>query len=900
MRQVDEQIKNSNKLICKHIDNFKIWERGFLSQNILKNLRDLVEAVSVKAYGSNEYSYDIFKKKAKNYISARGHLKFLKKFHLYLQKTVSHYLTDEENSERLILKYYEYLLEIKNFLKHEYNFDVLENIEKFPINTDPLLQEYYEKIAFKINQQTIVRRKIHYKDRYYIRKIKPFFVNQKIYYEVTFTIANDNVSKFDRVIAFTQLNILPNYAVKLTVANDDIEIFGKKMPIQIIESWEVSIRQCELNNFADIFGKHSNISTGSIEARELMLLLKKTGLNLVEVVEFSDNYYQRFKDAVLKKAQNSYIFDILDEARKLIKNNNSGRNIIRYLLYNLNNKIIKLQFSKESCILLSNLNLDRKCIPFDKMPFISSLKGHNPKIYDLFDCIDAENREHELFARLIKNNTEQKGMLYTPVGDLDKFENIDRLINLFNNKLFPWHRPDRDLENYKNHIYINKYESDTLDIINRLKDLSKTGIKNYSNSVDAWLESTSYNIDCDNKKEILKIMFKDSKVVLIHGAAGTWKTRLIEHISNFFSENNKIFLANTNPAINNLQNRIITKNSTFKTISNFLSSNNDNTDCQILIIDECSTVSNSDMLDILRRASFKLLVLVGDVFQIESILFGNWFYIAQSLLPETSNFELNTPFRTKNKDLLMLWNKVRNIEDDILEHIINNKYSTELNESIFNYSEDDEIILCLNYDGLYGINNINRFLQGNNSNKEIDWGIHTYKIGDPILFNESNRFKPLIHNNLKGKIINFEASEEKIQFDIEIDKSINELDVSRYDDLEFLGESYSGKSIIRFSVNKLPNTDDDNESSRAVIPFQVAYAVSIHKAQGLEYNSVKVVITDEIEEMVTHNIFYTAITRAKEKLKIYRTPETEKKILNNLSQRFNKRDIHLLENKFNI
>jgi len=42
------------------------------------------------------------------------------------------------------------------------------------------------------------------------------------------------------------------------------------------------------------------------------------------------------------------------------------------------------------------------------------------------------------------------------------------------------------------------------------------------------------------------------------------------------------------------------------------------------------------------------------------------------------------------------------------------------------------------------------------------------------------------------------------------------------------------------------------------------HAVSIHKAQGLEYDSVKIVITDEVEELVTHNIFYTAITRARE------------------------------------
>jgi helicase, putative len=42
-----------------------------------------------------------------------------------------------------------------------------------------------------------------------------------------------------------------------------------------------------------------------------------------------------------------------------------------------------------------------------------------------------------------------------------------------------------------------------------------------------------------------------------------------------------------------------------------------------------------------------------------------------------------------------------------------------LDDSIFNFleEEEDQVILALNYDGLYGINNINRFLQGNNPQK---------------------------------------------------------------------------------------------------------------------------------------------------------------------------------------
>lgn len=106
---------------------------------------------------------------------------------------------------------------------------------------------------------------------------------------------------------------------------------------------------------------------------------------------------------------------------------------------------------------------------------------------------------------------------------------------------------------------------------------------------------------------------------------------------------------------------------------------------------------------------------------------------------------------------------------------------------------------------------------------------------------------------------------------------------AREHEFELIGESEAGKSIITFSVNKYRSTDeDDTDNDSTVVPFQVAYAVSIHKAQGLEYDSVKIVIINEIEERITHSIFYTAITRTKNKLKIYWSPETEQSVLGRL------------------
>lgn len=134
---------------------------------------------------------------------------------------------------------------------------------------------------------------------------------------------------------------------------------------------------------------------------------------------------------------------------------------------------------------------------------------------------------------------------------------------------------------------------------------------------------------------------------------------------------------------------------------------------------------------------------------------------------------------------------------------------------------------------------------------------------------------------------------------MELDYKIETINEA-YPDLKLMGVSERGNSIVGFHVEKYKSADEEYDDSRTVVPFQIAYAVSIHKVQGLEYKSVKIVITNEVEERITHNIFYTAITRAKEKLKIYWSPETEQHILKKLTIRDGKRDIHLLKNLCNL
>lgn len=896
MEKINKVIFDIDKNISKNISIFDDSERGLLSQNILRQLRNLVEHIFLLIYNDKkqeklEPKYENFRI-AEKFVKSVGTFKFLNNFHNLLQISVSHYTLDENASERLMLKYYEYLLKIRLFLLKEYDLEVFMNINEFPINLDKTTQEYYEKIAEKINMLSVGKT---HKDRYYIQKVKPFFINNEVYYEVTFTKSHDKVTKFDRIIAFTKLDIIQNYAVELFIGKVYIVLLDKQMPINIIQNWEVSIRPCELKNFSKIFGMDINIQSSHKEYKELMFFLKKTGFSLNEYVTQEQEYYNFVKNKVTDGSKIQF-FGVLDKCRELLLSNVEGSNIIRYLLYIMNNKIIRTQTSNDnkSNFKLSYLHLNWGCIPFDQMPFTTSLINHNPRIYDLFECISYENREHEFLGRLIQNNTETRGELFTPLNEVEKFDSLNTLIKKYNSLIYRPTQSNRLIESYKdNFLYIKGYKENTIDIIKKLEELSKGGIDNYANFVKNWIENTELNIDCEDKKKFLIKMFEGSKVAMIYGAAGTGKSTMINYISHIFKDYKKIYLAQTNPAIDNLDRKVDAPNCEFMTITKFLSKKNTNTECTILFIDESSTVNNKDMLDILNRASFTLIVLVGDIFQIESIRFGNWFEISKDFLPKNTIFELTHPWRSKNKNLLDLWDKVRNIKDDVSEHIQRNGYSVNLDESIFENHKDDEIILCLNYDGLYGINNINRFLQVNNPNKSIEWGSLIYKINDPILFNETERFGKAIYNNLKGKIVGIKVLDKQIEFEIEIDKVINSLSTRFYDFQ--LVSSNSKKSVISFIVNEFPTTDEDNESSEAIVPFQVAYAVSIHKAQGLEYDSVKIVITDEVDEQITHNIFYTAITRAKEEVKIYWSPEIENKILKNMNRRNNQKDIGLLK-----
>lgn len=891
MTSVSEQIQGTAEAISRNIEALAD-QRALLSQNVLAQLRNLVEGVVVRLHTGNpnaEFSYPAVGP-GLAFVRGKARLNFLGKFHKLIQKSASHYTLDGDASERLMLKYYEYLYRIRSLLQDNCGVSVLANLEAFPVDLDPSLREYHEKIATRIEAVRSARQNMGSPERYYIHKTRPFFRDGRVYYEVTFYRAINKVNKFDRIIAFTDIDMTDKYAAMLTLHRDTIEVLGQTMPITVIRAWEVSIRPCEFDNFARLLGISIKTRANSVEYRYLMRNLTIGAGSLLDLIDLSDEKYAMVRAEGTAGATNMQIFPVLDEARRILRSAAPGQNVLRYLMLRMHNQTIKSQYDRNGCDRLSEMRLKYGCIPFDDMPFCTSLPGHNPRYWDLVESLDPAGRNHELLARRVKNNVERHGILYTPVVDLEEFGDLNGLISAYNNNLYYKHRARRQLILDKGHVFIREYEDDSVAIVEKLQEFASSGIAGYPQAVERWLDETPQDIDDPEKEEALKQLFSQSRIALIYGAAGTGKSTMVNHIAHYFNDKEKLFLAHTNPAIDNLKRRVTAQNSNFRTISSQIRSTT-NPEYDLLIIDECSTVSNEDLLKVLNKTSFKLIVLVGDVYQIESIQFGNWFGIIRSFIPSQSVFELTKPFRNKNDSLLEFWNKVRDIDEDIAEVMARNRYSTVLDKTLFETNGQDEITLCLNYDGLYGINNINRFLQSSNPGEAISWRASTYKIGDPVLFNETERFRPVIYNNLKGRIVDIRHDRGWIQFDVELDRPVSEFDVVG-DELEWIRGS-----TVRFRVYDYDTSDEDDDSLNITVPFQVAYAVSIHKAQGLEYDSVKIVITDANEDDITHSIFYTAITRARERLRIFWTAETQQSVLQRLGRSANPKDIALLASR---
>ena len=906
MKKCDELLMTHSKAIEEIVDLVSNDNRAFVSQLMLSNLRHFVEHVMLKIY-CEDNNLDLNDdwvniQSAVSYVYTHNQYRLFGNFHKkHLQKSVSHKIQNAQYSETLVLMYLEPLIKIKLFLKKEYQIDAISNLSKYPLNLDNTFYDYYQKIQMVVFDTNALSQ--CESDYYYIYKKKPIWINGKLFYELTLGPTNDYSDKFDRFLVFTSIDVFDNYAIEAYISNGHIDFFDSKITIKVLIDYKVSVRTYELNNIAKIVNLSKKVTKKQKEFSLMMEYIKNNRVSLDVIAQYEEKEFSGFSYMVKSYAgEETPILNIITKAREIITSNKSGSNVLKYLLCHIKNTTIIPQISTNINPNISFLSLNNGTLVFDETPYAGNLiRSKEPTSY-VYDCIDSDKSECQLLAKKIKDISDSTGQLYVKAKSITDSEDLPALIEEFNG-LIPSFQQSRAINHFSDNIFINENEINTIRILKCLLRYSHNGIQGYSNQAQQWINKNVSQIKGDEKKLVLKNMFNQTRVFALYGAAGTGKSTTISFMFNILGNVSKLCLAATHPAVENMRRKINDPTVSYYTIRKFITDESIRKDWDVVVIDECSIVSNDAMIRLLDCLSFRALLLSGDIYQLPSIDFGNWFHVIKSILPSYAWSELKEQFRTDSDVLRTLWKKVRGFEEGVYEYLSHNSMTkNKIDNSIFETFDKDEIILCYNYDGLYGINSINRYLQEKNPNEPVFWKQYIFKVGDPVIFSNNKRFDGVIYNNLKGRIENVVKEEDRITFDVAIDASLSELSI-RTNQIEYVRslDDGSGWTVIRFSVYNTKNDDEDIEPDAIhVIPFQLSYAVSIHKSQGLEYNSVKVVIANNVDELITHNVFYTAITRAKKKLMIYWTPETASKVLTSFEPHFDTKDGFILKARMGL
>ena len=733
--------------------------RDEVSRRIVRDLNDLCYATLILNAYKNGYT-NVSEKLAWEVSQLRVDTRYLCNF-LRGLKYINRRIPKEGQAERLMLKYYNYLWEIRRFMRENYNKSILENLEKFPLDLDTVDSEYYEKVAKQIENIDLTKRNVRV-SRYYVHKITPFFVNGERYYEITLQLAGVYSTKYNRVTVYSKMTITTYYSIQIAYTETELELWGIRNNIKVLNDWKVAIDPTCLNKLSKMLMKHTKINRNYQEYVNLMEFLTETGMNLFELINMRKERFSQIYNRVFGTTNTHDFGDVLIQIRREYSKSSCkvGKNTIGYAMLHMRDEILEdlLPNKFYPKRISEKLFVSSRCYPFEKNPMIANLVGTKTSKKDKESIIELldDSKVVSLVQpyMTIDNLISETGELLFKKSEIGS----DAVIENYNTSLDDWER-DKGyfIIEKEGLVTIASYYDTTINILKRLLQLTHNVSLDRQEENERFIKNCGIKFDDIDKKIALKHLFVNSNIMLIYGAAGTGKTTLINYISRMFGNARKLYLTKTHTALQNVI-RSLDKNidnCDFEIIDSITRSNSAVIH-DIVFIDECSTIDNRTMELLLGKISNDaLIVMSGDIYQIESIDFGNWFFYAKDIVKaKGASIELSSTWRTEKEELKGLWKAVREKSTIVTEMLsMEGPFSENLGENIFHLDED-EVVLCLNYDGKFGLNNMNQYFQNANTNsKAFSWEEWSYKIGDRIIFTNTWR-STLLYNNLKGTIIN--------------------------------------------------------------------------------------------------------------------------------------------------
>ena len=650
----------------------------------------------------------------------------------------------------------------------------------------------------------------------------------------------------DKVIGFTG---------SFMEINDDVDyILYGKMVVHPKYGEQYSVESYEISIPSDTDSLIMYLSSGMFKG-----VGAKTAKKIVE----------KFGSDTLEIIKNDY------ESLTLV----SGMNMKKALM--IHNKVMDSEYNQDLIIKLNSYGFTvKEAINLSAMYGSELLDVINDNVYELLDYVSFDKLDliflsmyDEMDSRriraLIKHN------IYTMC-----FESGDTLVekqelfikmkrcfkNNFSSDTFILHLnksiEEADVIEINDYLSLFEfYDTETsiikdIDRINSIKNvLDEKKINKYINKYE-----DKYDIEFnDDQKEAIIESIKNN-FYIITGGPGTGKTTIIRAITQIledFCNIDKKDIALLAPTGRSAKRMSESVGAPSYTIHKFLKWNKESGSFgideynkaheKVVIVDEASMIDIFLFSSLLKglRVNVKLL-LIGDANQLPSIGPGD---VLNDLLcvSDIKSKSLNKIYRVKEGSYISyLANDIKNVcefesfdnnysdfrfvessDDDIKDYLIeicNNVKNKHV--SIENFQ-----VLAPMYKGINGIDNLNDLMADIFNGEETKYkiGDKYYRVGDKVI---------QLVNDVDNNVFNG---------DIGYIKRIDSIDRKLVVTIDFMGNHVIYKS---------------GEFDR----FTLAYAISIHKSQGSEYDNVVIVLAKSFKRMFYNKLIYTAVTRAKSSL----------------------------------
>ncbi len=416
-------------------------------------------------------------------------------------------------------------------------------------------------------------------------------------------------------------------------------------------------------------------------------------------------------------------------------------------------------------------------------------------------------------------------------------------------------------------------------------------------------EECKFTLDSMQKKAVTQAI--SSGVAVITGGPGTGKTTIINAIIKYFDKNGMDYAlaAPTGRAAKRMSESTGKKAQTIHRLLEFQGQPQDNDslgkkltfmrnednplDSDVVIIDEASMIDAMLFLSLLKAISYGTrLILVGDIDQLPSVGAGNVLHdiISSECFPVT---KLETIFRQAG-------------ESSIVSNAHNIKHGNHL--TISNKSSDFFFIpRATSAEILKEVNNLltenlPKYLGVDAEEIQVLTPMRKYELGVEAL---NKRLQQALnpaandkHEKEKADVI-FREGDKVMQ--IKNNYKI-EWRILPSEENDYVMEE--GVGVFNGDMGRITGIDDFNEEvtvlfddgRQAVYTYNMmdelehAFAITIHKSQGSEYPAVIIPLLNGPDKLLSRNLLYTAVTRARRMVVIVGNINLVNRMIDNVNE----------------